>query len=72
MPWIPNHYPPSMLRLSPTVRAKAVAIANALLEEGHEEGEAMRIAIARAERWAEGRVMWLFAPRASLGKPATD
>ncbi|HEY6239279.1 MAG TPA: hypothetical protein VIW78_00415 [Burkholderiales bacterium] len=71
MPRTPKHYPPSMLRLSPAVRAKAMAIAAALLEEGHEEGEAMRIAIARAERWAEGRVMRLFEPKTS-GKSATD
>ena len=72
MPWTPNHYPPSMLRLSPPVRAKAIAIANALLEAGSEEGKATRIAIARAEQWAEGRVMRLFEPKASLRKSAAD
>ena len=61
MPWTPNHYPPSMNRLSTPVRAKAIEIANALLEEGHDEGKAIRIAIARAEQWAEGRGMRLFA-----------
>lgn len=35
------------------MRAKAIEIANALLEEGYEEGRAIRIAIAQAKRWAE-------------------
>jgi uncharacterized protein YdaT len=34
------------------VRAKAIAIANALLAEGHDEGSAIRISIARAKTWA--------------------
>ena len=72
MPWTPKHYPPSMLRLSPPVRTKAIAIANALLEEGYEEGEAIRIAVARAQQWAEGRLMRLFEPKAALGKSGTD
>ena len=72
MPWTLKHYPPSMLRLSPPVRAKAIAIANALLEEGHAESEAIRIAIARAKLWAEARVMQLFMPKDSLRKSATD
>ena len=72
MPWTLKHYPPSMLRLSAPVRAKAIAIANALLEEGHDEGEAIHIAIARSEQWAEGRVMRLFEPKPSLRKSATD
>jgi len=42
-----------MAHLSPTVREKAIAIANALLAEGYEEGRAIRIAIAQAKRWAE-------------------
>ena len=35
------------------VRLKAVEIANALLEEGYDEGKAIRIAIAKAKEWAE-------------------
>jgi uncharacterized protein YdaT len=30
----------------------AIEIANALLEEGHEEGRAIRIAIAKPKEWA--------------------
>ena len=48
-------YPPSMEHLPPVVRSKAIEIANALLEEGHEEGMAIRIAIAKAKKWAERR-----------------
>jgi uncharacterized protein YdaT len=42
-----------MENLSPVVRSKAIDIANALLAEGHEEGMAIRIAIAKAKEWAE-------------------
>jgi uncharacterized protein YdaT len=34
------------------VRAKAIEIANALLEAGRPEGQAIRIGIARAKQWA--------------------
>jgi uncharacterized protein YdaT len=44
-----------MKHLTPIVREKGVEIANALLEEGHPEGEAIRIAIARAKQWAKRR-----------------
>lgn len=37
-----------MKNLPPIVRGKAIEIANALLEEGHPEGQAIRIGIARA------------------------
>jgi uncharacterized protein YdaT len=43
-----------MRNLPDRVRGKAIAIANALLEEGYDEGRAIRIAIAQAKRWAEG------------------
>ena len=41
--------------LPPTVRVKAIEIANALLAEGVEEGKAIRIAIAKAKEWARHR-----------------
>ncbi len=34
---------------------KAIEIANALLEEGYDEGKAIRIEIAKAKEWAEAR-----------------
>lgn len=44
-----------MKNLPHEVRAKAIEIANALLEEGRPEGQAIRIAIARAKQWASRR-----------------
>lgn len=41
-----------MRRLPPIVRLKAIEIANALLEEGMDEGMAIRIAFAKAKEWA--------------------
>ena len=52
MPWNSNDYPPSMNHLSPRVREKAIEIANALLDEGNDEGKAIRVGIAQAKRWA--------------------
>lgn len=52
MPWNADYYPVSMKNLPPRVRAKAIEIANALLESGHPEGQAIRIAIAQAKAWA--------------------
>jgi hypothetical protein len=40
LPWSENYYPKSMTNLSPEIRLKAIEIANALLEEGYEEGTA--------------------------------
>jgi len=53
MPWNNDYFPASMNHLSPPVREKAIEIANALLEDGVEEGKAIRIAIAKAKEWAE-------------------
>jgi uncharacterized protein YdaT len=55
MPWNAQYFPASMRHLSAPVRAKAIEIANALLAEGMDEGRAIRIAIARAQDWAERR-----------------
>lgn len=55
MPWDSLRYPVSMRHLSEAARAKAIAIANALLAEGLDEGKAIRIAIAKAEEWARRR-----------------
>lgn len=52
MPWNDTHFPRSMAHLPATVRVKAIAIANALLAQGYEEGRAIRIAIAQARRSA--------------------
>lgn len=55
MPWNALRYPPAMENLPVLVRAKAIEIANALLERGRDEGAAIRIAIAAAKRWAQRR-----------------
>jgi uncharacterized protein YdaT len=52
MPWSADNFPASMKNLTPLVRAKAIEIANALLEAGRPEGQAIRIGIARAKQWA--------------------
>lgn len=53
MPWDATRYPASMRHLPPQALHKAIEIANALLAEGHPEGKAIRIAIAKAKEWAE-------------------
>jgi uncharacterized protein YdaT len=55
MPWSEEYYPPAMEHLSQVVRRKAIEIANALLEAGHDEGFAIRVAIARAKEWGVRR-----------------
>ena len=52
MPWTPERPPVSMRKLPPEVLRKAVEMANAMLREGMDEGQAIRIATARAKAWA--------------------
>jgi uncharacterized protein YdaT len=63
MPWTLARHPPAMQHLPPVVRAKAIEIANAMLADGYEEGQAIRMAIAAAKRWAgasdDQRRAWL-------------
>ena len=51
VPWNAEYYPVSMKKLPPRVRLKAIEIANALLEAGRPEGQAIRIGIWTAKRW---------------------
>lgn len=51
MPWNSRNYPESLKNFEPRVRNKAIEIANALLEEGYEEGRAIAIATAQAKEW---------------------
>ncbi len=53
MPWSLDRYPAAMRRLPPPVLEKAIEIANALLAAGRDEGQAIRMAIAAAKRWAD-------------------
>ncbi len=51
MAWNMEDYPASMKNLMPLVQKKAIAIGNALLEEGYPEERAIPIAISQAEKW---------------------
>ena len=51
-----------MRRLPALARLKAIEIANALLDEGHDEGGAIRIAIAKAKQWASHHADGLTTP----------
>ena len=53
MPWDEIYYPRSMRNLPPEVRSKVIEIANAPLEEGYNDGNVIRIAIAKAKEWAD-------------------
>jgi len=53
MPWTEENFPPAMQHIDLWTRRKAIEIANALLREGHDEGFAIRVAIARAHEWAQ-------------------
>ncbi|SFJ04591.1 hypothetical protein SAMN02799624_03160 [Paenibacillus sp. UNC496MF] len=55
MPWTHDEYPDSLKNFLAPVRNKAIDIANALLEDGYEEGRAISIATAQAKEWAEHR-----------------
>ncbi len=48
-----NDYPASMKNMEKRTRDKAIEIANALLDEGYEEGRAISIATAQAKKWNE-------------------
>jgi len=51
-PWNREYFPAAMRHLDDEVRDKAIEIANALLREGHDEGFAIRVGIAKAKEWA--------------------
>ncbi|MBN8235952.1 DUF2188 domain-containing protein [Halobacillus kuroshimensis] len=52
MPWDNDDYPSSLKNLDTAVRKKAIDIANAMLDEGYEEGRAIPIAIEQAKEWS--------------------
>lgn len=54
MPWTPSDYPDSMKNLDAEVRSKAIEMANAMLEDGMEEGRAISIATAKARDYVHG------------------
>jgi uncharacterized protein YdaT len=72
MPWTPERYPVAMRRLPPRVRLKAVEIANALLDEGCDEGRAIRIGIAKAKEWSARHADPLAMPHGPGSGPGFD
>lgn len=51
MPWTMEDYPDSLKNLNEVTRKKAIDMANAMVDEGYEEGRAIPIATAQAEKW---------------------
>lgn len=52
MPFDRRDYPVSMKNLDKEVRDKAIDIANAMIEEGYDDDNAIPIAISQAKDWA--------------------
>ncbi|MFO1283799.1 MAG: hypothetical protein U1F51_15285 [Burkholderiales bacterium] len=69
MPWTPTRYPPAMRKLPPVLRDKAIEIANAMLAQGYDDGQAIRMAIVAARRWAGGVVPRFPSPRRRWRSP---
>lgn len=55
MPWYNGDYPPSYKNQPVKLRNKAVEIANALLEEGAEEGVAIATGLKRAREFFKNK-----------------
>jgi len=55
MPWYHGNYPPSYKNQPVKLREKAVEIANALLEDGAEEGVAIATGLKQARLFFEER-----------------
>ncbi|HEY0669775.1 MAG TPA: hypothetical protein VGD22_16450 [Sphingobacteriaceae bacterium] len=55
MPWYNGDYPPSYKNQPVKLRAKAVEIANALLEGGTEEGIAIATGLKRAREYFKNK-----------------
>lgn len=53
MPWTEKDYPNSWKNLGADTRRKAIDIANAMLEDGYKDEDAIPIATAQAKIWAE-------------------
>jgi uncharacterized protein YdaT len=52
MPWSTENYPISMKNMKPEIRAKAIEIANRVLEQDGDDAKAIRIGISRAKAWS--------------------
>lgn len=51
--WTPSHFPAAMRSLNPSTRAKAIEIANHLLEQGQLDPQRIvTVSVVEARRWA--------------------
>ncbi|QKZ14657.1 hypothetical protein HU175_19305 [Spirosoma sp. KUDC1026] len=54
--WTPTHFPAAMRSLNPSIRAKAIEIANSLLEQGQTDKQrVVMLSVEEARRWARLR-----------------
>lgn len=51
MPWDTEDYPSSLKNLEAPIRKKAIDIANAMINEGYKENQAIPIATEQAKEW---------------------
>lgn len=51
MAWDTDDYPDSLKNLDSAIRKKAIDIANAMIEDGYKEGQAIPIATEQAKKW---------------------
>ncbi|SFE57632.1 DUF2188 domain-containing protein [Alteribacillus iranensis] len=51
MPWTMNDYPSSLKNFKKPIKKKAIDIANAMIDEGYDEGRAIPIATEQAKEW---------------------
>ena len=57
--WSTNHFPSAMRSLNPTTRAKAIEIANQLLEQGEvDKQHVVSFSVDEARRWARCQQVW--------------
>ena len=74
MPWTKKDYPNSMKNLPPSVRDKAIEIANALEREGSIKDEGILIAtsISRAKDWASNHGQTIESSDTDIKDHGTD
>ncbi|GAB3751908.1 hypothetical protein GCM10028817_15690 [Spirosoma pomorum] len=54
--WTPTHFPAAMRSLNPSIRAKAIEIANQMLEQGYADKQrVITMSVEEARRWARLR-----------------
>lgn len=69
MPWTLDDYPASMKNLNEVTKKKAIDIANAMVDEGYEDGRAIPIAIDQAKEWKENATKDEIEDYRKHGKP---